>query len=332
MLYVRSANVIDLEKEWQFVKDMPKDENGLTNEWPGISKEDFEKTALPEMIREAVGIGLPDWMVPETYLFLWEDETIVGQFRIRHFLNDALREGSGHIGYYIAPAFRGDGLGTKGLQLTLEAARKIVPEDELSLRVNKDNPASLHVMQKNGGKIVAESEDKFFVRIPNPGADISYGFYGAKHAFVPPCHNGARQAIRMVEDQVKSRCGVAAIDNPRDLYEALQKVWCADTCAPRMRDRWTEQNKTLGQCSITAFLAQDIFGGKVYGIPLPEGGFHCYNVIGNCVFDLTSEQFGKHILHYENNPEQFREIHFAKEEKRIRYELLKQMLGNVLTE
>ena len=92
MLYVRAANSIDLEKEWQFVKDMPADENGLTNEWPGITKEEFEKTALPEMIKEAVGLGLPDWMVPETYLFLRDDETIVGQFRIRHFLIDALRE------------------------------------------------------------------------------------------------------------------------------------------------------------------------------------------------------------------------------------------------
>ena len=42
-----------------------------------------------------------------------------------------------------------------------------------------------------------------------------------------------------------------------------------------------------------------------------------------CVFDLTSEQFGEKVLNYENNPEQFREVHFAKEEKRQRYEFLK---------
>ena len=89
---------------------------------------------------------------------------------------------------------------------------------------------------------------------------------------------------------------------------------------------WTPDNKTLGQCSITAFLAQDIFGGKVYGIPLPEGGVHCYNMTGSCVFDLTCEQFGDRDLSYENNPEQFREEHFSKEEKRIRYENLKSAL------
>ncbi len=116
------------------------------------------------------------------------------------------------------------------------------------------------------------------------------------------------------------------IDSPIDLYDALLQIWCEKTCAPRLRQRWTPENKTLGQCSITAFLAQDIFGGKVYGILRPGGSYHCYNVIGQCRFDLTSEQFGDEILIYEENSEQFREKHFANEEKRLRYEYLKEKL------
>ncbi len=116
------------------------------------------------------------------------------------------------------------------------------------------------------------------------------------------------------------------INTPRDLYDALTKVWCADTCAPRMRRDWSRDNITLGQCSITAFLVQDIFGGVVYGIPRQGGTFHLYNDVDGCVFDLTSEQFCGEKLCYENNPEQFREVHFAKEEKRLRYELLKELL------
>lgn len=116
------------------------------------------------------------------------------------------------------------------------------------------------------------------------------------------------------------------IKTPTDLYDALSSLWCAETCAPRMREEWTPENRTMGQCSITAFLAQDIFGGKVYGILRPGGNYHCYNVIGECIFDLTSEQFGDEVLVYENNPEQFREVHFAKEEKRLRYEYLKREL------
>ena len=112
----------------------------------------------------------------------------------------------------------------------------------------------------------------------------------------------------------------------RTLYEDLSKVWSPETCAPRLRPEWSPENRTLGQCSITAFLAQDIFGGRVYGVPLKEGGFHCFNVVDGVAFDLTSEQFGEETLSYEDNPEQFREVHFAKEEKRLRYEKLKEEL------
>ena len=110
---------------------------------------------------------------------------------------------------------------------------------------------------------------------------------------------------------------------PRDLYDLLSDIWCAETCAPRMRERWSKDNPTVGQCSITAFLVQDLYGGKVMGVPLGDGNFHCFNVVGDCVFDLTSEQFGDRVLDYEHVTEQSREVHFAKEEKRQRYEFLR---------
>lgn len=138
---------------------------------------------------------------------------------------------------------------------------------------------------------------------------MEYKFWGWEQANVPA-----------VTEQYRG------IHTPIDLYDALSEIWCADTCAPRMRQNWTPENKTLGQCSITAFLAQDIFGGKVYGVLRPGGNYHCYNVIGECRFDLTSEQFGDEALVYEGSPEQFREVHFAKEEKRLRYEYLKREL------
>ena len=105
-----------------------------------------------------------------------------------------------------------------------------------------------------------------------------YQFYGWEQADVP--------ATSKTYEKIK---------NPKELYDILSEIWCADTCAPRMRERWSKENQTLGQCSITAFLAQDIFGGKVYGILRPGGNYHCYNVVGDCCFDLTSEQFGDEI-------------------------------------
>lgn len=116
---------------------------------------------------------------------------------------------------------------------------------------------------------------------------------------------------------------------PRDYYDLLSEIWCADTCAPRLRGDWSQENRTLGQCSITAFLMQDLYGGKVCGVPLDDRNFHCFNVVGGCTFDLTSEQFGSVKLDYAGCPEQSRETHFAKEEKRRRYELLKARLSRI---
>lgn len=119
------------------------------------------------------------------------------------------------------------------------------------------------------------------------------------------------------------------LGTPCDLYDRLNDIWCAQTCAPRLRDEWSPENKTLGQCSITAFLVQDIFGGEVYAVKT-QFGLHCYNKVGEAVFDLTSEQFGDGVkdLVYDCSILQEREseYHFKKEEKRARYELLKKGL------
>jgi hypothetical protein len=120
------------------------------------------------------------------------------------------------------------------------------------------------------------------------------------------------------------------IRTPQDLYDALSHVWCEYTCAPRMRKDWSEENMTLGQCSVTSFLAQDIFGGDVFGIPLKEGGFHCFNRVDTGVFDLTSEQFQNEKLDYENVTVQKREDHFQKKEKYERYLYLRDALKKYL--
>lgn len=114
-----------------------------------------------------------------------------------------------------------------------------------------------------------------------------------------------------------------------DLYDKLLKIWSVDTCAPRLRPEWSEENPTLGQCSITAFLAQDIFGGDVYGVKTGSG-IHCYNVVNGISFDLTSEQFGEKAKELDYTPIllQDREApnHFGNGEKRDRYNMLKAAL------
>ena len=138
---------------------------------------------------------------------------------------------------------------------------------------------------------------------------MSYKFYGHESKSVHPID----EAYKNIKDQ-------------RHLYDLLDQCWSIDTCAPRYRPQWNLNNKTLGQCSITSFLVQDIFGGEVYGVPLKEGGYHCFNVIGDITFDLTSEQFGEEELDYINVKKQTREEHFSSEEKYQRYLLLKKSL------
>lgn len=139
------------------------------------------------------------------------------------------------------------------------------------------------------------------------GGDMS--FYGETNARVKPIHPDYQK-----------------IQDLKHAYTILTHIFSKETCAPRMQKDWTKDNPTLGQCSITAFLIQDIFGGMVYGILRDGGNYHCYNVIDGQIFDLTSEQFHGELLCYENNPEQFREIHFQKQEKKERYEVLKKRL------
>ena len=180
MLYLKAANTDDIEAEHRFVAAIPPDENGFQNAFSGISLEEFRADALPQMISWSQGRNLPQGFVPETFYFLWDDGRragtgtgaelqhspfIVGEMRLRHHLCPALERGSGHVGQFIQKEFRGRGYCTEGLRLLIEQARSIVPEKELYLHCNLDNPASLRVMLKNGGIIHHKNGDGYFVRI-----------------------------------------------------------------------------------------------------------------------------------------------------------------------
>lgn len=165
MLHLKAVNWEDIEQEYLFTTTQPTDENGFTNKYEGISREEFEKVVLPRLINNSKGIDLPEGHVPCTEFFLWEDDEIVGLFRIRHELNDFLREGAGHIGYGIKKEHRGKGYATKGLALAIEKAKEIIKEDEIYMSVHKDNPASLQVQLKNGAYIHHEDDREYYTRI-----------------------------------------------------------------------------------------------------------------------------------------------------------------------
>ncbi len=163
---LKKINIQDAFAQWEYTTVLPVDENGLTNPYHGVTYDEYVKNVLPELISYENPVHMPEWFVPETYYYLWDGNLLVGEFRIRHYLTDALRNGAGHIGYSIQKGMRGNGYGTTGLKLTIEIARAIIPEDEIYLRVNKDNIASQKVMLKNGARVADEDEAHFFMRIP----------------------------------------------------------------------------------------------------------------------------------------------------------------------
>lgn len=52
-----------------------------------------------------------------------------------------------------------------GLKMLIEKVKNSIQEDEIYLRVNRDNPASLKVMLNNGGYIHHYDDTKLYVRI-----------------------------------------------------------------------------------------------------------------------------------------------------------------------
>ena len=166
MLEIRELNWQDANAIYQVLKDLPADENGFMNPYHGIDKETFMHETMVELINIANGINLKPGHVPQTYYFLWEENHIVGVYKLRHYLNEHLRNGSGHIGYGILPAYRNQGYAKKGLALLLDIAKNVIHEDEIYMASHKDNPASLHVQLANGAYIHHDDEEEVYTRIP----------------------------------------------------------------------------------------------------------------------------------------------------------------------
>ena len=82
MLFLKTANYGDFEKEYLFVRDIPAEENSFTNEWHGVSREDFERVALRAMIDSSKGINLPEGYVPEEEIYLRVDRHNTPSLRV----------------------------------------------------------------------------------------------------------------------------------------------------------------------------------------------------------------------------------------------------------
>ncbi len=85
----------------------------------------------------------------------------------------------------------------------------------------------------------------------------------------------------------------------KDVSTALAQSWSLASSS-----KWTVSNPALGQCGVTALVAQDLLGGEIVKtwVVKPEVRlWHYYNLIDNKPIDFTISQFDEPI-NYDNLP------------------------------
>lgn len=70
------------------------------------------------------------------------------------------------------------------------------------------------------------------------------------------------------------------------ILDKLRRSWSAGSSS-----LWSEENPARGQCGVTSIVIQKIYGGEIRKTKTPDGQWHFYNIIDNCRYDFTSEQF-----------------------------------------
>ena len=101
------------------------------------------RNTSPETVNE-------NWVVTDTFFAVRKsDNKIIGIIDLRHTLNDFLKD-LGNCGYSVRPSERKKGYATKMLGQILLVA-KAAGMKEIHISVEKENAASVKVIQKNGG-------------------------------------------------------------------------------------------------------------------------------------------------------------------------------------
>ncbi|MBT3349434.1 GNAT family N-acetyltransferase [bacterium] len=114
-----------------------------------IASEDFDAHVQKlEDYRE--GKNLPPGWAPATTWWLVDGDEWLGKLNFRHRLTPNLEKLGGHIGYLVRASRRGEGFGTKMLELALAKIKKIGLKKVL-ITCDDKNFASAKIIEKCGG-------------------------------------------------------------------------------------------------------------------------------------------------------------------------------------
>lgn len=111
-----------------------------------------------------------------------------------------------------------------------------------------------------------------------------------------------------------------------ELKDLLYKCYSKDLCYHKVKEQWSESNKCLGMCAITALIVNDYFCGKICKIYF-DNVSHYFNYIDNRIVDLTSSQFNCDICY--DNYEIVSRKDILNEDTVNRYNLLKEKLNKI---
>ncbi|WP_258728095.1 YunG family protein [Bacillus atrophaeus] len=102
------------------------------------------------------------------------------------------------------------------------------------------------------------------------------------------------------------------IQDEQELKDILTKSWSQKTSS-----KWTKECPSCGQCSVTALVIQDRYGGSILKTKV-GGSRHFYNSINGGVYDFTSDQFPQRIV-YQNIPSSRQEAFLDTNEEQYLY-------------
>ena len=105
MLKLIELNHKDLEKIKTGLMEIKENPTPYDIRQSKILIEFMEKdfNGILEYLEERKKEQQPQAWVPDTTLFLFDDDTFIGFYNIRHYLNERLTKYGGHIAYQIVP-------------------------------------------------------------------------------------------------------------------------------------------------------------------------------------------------------------------------------------
>lgn len=93
-IYLRPLSLNDGEKELEYLRNLPENENGFYNpasQEELVNLETFQKW-LNQRYSESKGENLKEGYVPQTIYWVMNGNNIVGIGKLRHYLNEKLLE------------------------------------------------------------------------------------------------------------------------------------------------------------------------------------------------------------------------------------------------